>query len=914
MMTAAGQNGLMTNLKTQKTVLIVDDNPGNLSVLVDYLKGSGFRVIMVKDGRTALDRAYREKPDIILLDIIMPGLDGFETCRRLKADAATDHIPVMFMTGMSNPVDKLKGLRLGAVDYLNKPVLCEEVLARINTHLTLHELQDNLQEQNNQLQEEIVRREAAEQSLRQARDELEQRVEKRTADLARVIERLKQEIGERKRIEQEIQMYSAELKSKNEALSRLDKIKDEFLASTSHELRTPLNGIIGIAESMIDGATGQLTAEQSYNLSMIVFSGRRLTNLVTDTLDFSKLKHHELDLNRKAVDMHGIADVVIQLSKPLTDNRSLQLVNDLDSELPAVNADESRLQQILHNLVDNAIKFTDSGTVTISAEVEEEMMAISVTDTGVGIPEDKIDTIFESFTQVDSSDTRAQGGTGLGLSITKQLVELHNGTIRVESEQGRGSRFTFTLPLHKWPVSASAVNKAIDALGLDFEEPKMITAPVDPTAIQNEVEPLANIPSKEFAENKKYTIMIVDDELINVQVLVNYLSMQGYGVVQTFDGYEALDALDETEPDLILLDVMMPKLSGIEVCQKIRETRPPNELPIILLTAKSQSTDLLAGFEAGANDYLTKPFDKNELLARVKTHLRLSKINIAYGRFVPHEFLRFLEKESIEDVNLGDQVQREMSILFSDIRSFTTLSEHMSPQENFNFLNAYLGRVSPIIRQYNGFIDKYIGDAVMALFPSDVEDALKAGVEVQREVASYNEYRTHSNAPPIKVGIGIHTGTLMLGTIGEEKRMESTVIADAVNLASRLEGLTKLYGVSIVTSEDSLFSIDDPAQYRFRFLDRVQVKGKSEPVSVFEILDGNPQQVIDMKLETLSDFENGLLHYHNQEFGMAKTYFERVLKLNPDDKAAQLYLKRASHFMEYGVPPGWEGVAALTEK
>ena len=231
-----------------------------------------------------------------------------------------------------------------------------------------------------------------------------------------------------------------------------------------------------------------------------------------------------------------------------------------------------------------------------------------------------------------------------------------------------------------------------------------------------------------------------------------------------------------------------------------------------MLTAKDRVSDLVEGLGVGANDYLTKPVSKNELLARIKTHIELSKINIAYGRFVPREFLRFLERESIVDVRLGDQVLKEMSILFADIRSFTTLSEGMSPEENFNFLNSYLSRVGPVIRNRRGFIDKYIGDAVMALFPESADDALQAAIAIQKEVAIYNRYRQKSGYRAIAIGIGLHRGSLMLGTIGEEQRMESTVISDAVNLASRLEELTKVYGVSILISGAMLLGIEEPDQ------------------------------------------------------------------------------------------------------
>lgn len=280
----------------------------------------------------------------------------------------------------------------------------------------------------------------------------------------------------------------------------------------------------------------------------------------------------------------------------------------------------------------------------------------------------------------------------------------------------------------------------------------------------------------------------------------------------------------------------------------------------------------------------------------------------AYSRFVPREILQFLGKDKITQVTLGDQTQREMTLLFSDIRSFATLSEQMTPQENFNFINAYLGRVSPIIRQYNGFIDKYIGDAIMALFQGPADEAVQAAIEMQQEVTRYNQEL--DQGLPIRIGIGLHRGSVMFGTVGEVRRMEGTVISDAVNLASRLEGLTKMYGASIVVSEQTLFSLQRPAQYNFRFLDKVKVKGKKDQVSVFEIFDGDPQELITLKLKTRTDFEKGLLHYHSQEFREAINYFNNVLEINPQDRAAQVYLRQATYCLWIG----WEKVKALTEQ
>ncbi|MFM7201629.1 MAG: ATP-binding protein [Myxococcota bacterium] len=219
----------------------------------------------------------------------------------------------------------------------------------------------------------------------------------------------------------------------NEQLRRVDRLKDEFLANTSHELRTPLNGIIGLAESMVDGATGELNRETLANLDMIVTSGRRLSHLINDILDFSRLRHRDLSLSRKAMSLQPVVELVMTLLKPLTAGKKLVMYNELTPELPLVEADENRLQQIFNNLIGNALKFTEQGQIHVYAIQHGEHLEITVADTGIGIPEDKLDSVFQSFEQVDGSISRKYGGTGLGLAITRQLVELHGGTIYCES-------------------------------------------------------------------------------------------------------------------------------------------------------------------------------------------------------------------------------------------------------------------------------------------------------------------------------------------------------------------------------------------------------------------------------------------------------------------------------------------------
>jgi len=707
------------------------------------------------------------------------------------------------------------------------------------------------------------------------------------------------------RMAQQLQESFTTLANKNVELQRLDELKDEFLANTSHELRTPLNGIIGIAESLIDGATGKLSEKTIANLAMIISSGRRLSHLVNDILDFSKLRHHNIQLKIQPIGIREIVDVVITISQPLVGKKLLKLINAISPDIPAVDADENRLQQILYNLIGNAIKFTDSGVVEVSARIIESCkgncgsscVLITVSDTGIGIPPNKLERIFESFEQADGSTAREYGGTGLGLTITKQLVELHEGKIFVSSTVGVGSKFSFTLQISQKQLAK-----------LTPQCPILINQ-INPLSIIDSL--ITNSPENsnlnlDLIKNSKFKILIVDDEPINLQVLVNNLSLENYAITQATNGIEALEIIKNGfQPDLVLLDVMMPRMTGYEVAQKLRETFLPSELPIVMLTAKNQTSDVVEGFSSGANDYLTKPFSKNELLARIKTHIQLAKINAAYGRFVPHDFLKYLGHESIVDVKLGDHIQKEMTILFSDIRSFTTISEQMTPQQNFAFINGYLGRVSPLIRKHHGFIDKYIGDAVMALFPESPETALQAAIEMQKQVLIYNGHRGNSGYVPIAIGVGLHTGTLMLGTIGEQERMESTVISDAVNLASRLEGLTKVYGVGILISQQALTKVENMENYSYRFLDRVLVKGKTSEVPVFEVFDGDPELIQELKRKTRTTFEEGVILYYQQKFAQAAAVFQKVFQINPADKAAMLYLKRCKKLPKYGITDQW---------
>ncbi len=294
--------------------------------------------------------------------------------------------------------------------------------------------------------------------------------------------------------------------------------------------------------------------------------------------------------------------------------------------------------------------------------------------------------------------------------------------------------------------------------------------------------------------------------------------------------------------------------------------------------------------EAERQKFIEELFELNcNLELALEAELALTN---AARRFVPNEFLSLLGHRSLVDVKLGDQVQQEMSVLFSDIRDFTTLSEQMTPQKNFQFINEYLSRMEPAILENKGFIDKYIGDGIMALFSGNADDGVKAGITMVQQLTDYNQYRVKSGDNPIAIGIGINTGSLMLGTVGGKTRMDGTVISDDVNLASRMEGLTKLYRVSLLISHQTVARLQYPTDYCVRFIEQTKVKGKSKAVAVFEVFDGDEPKIKEKKLATKAVFEEGLFLYYQKVFVEAKKRFQVVLKLNPSDTVAQIYLER----------------------
>jgi len=306
-------------------------------------------------------------------------------------------------------------------------------------------------------------------------------------------------------------------------------------------------------------------------------------------------------------------------------------------------------------------------------------------------------------------------------------------------------------------------------------------------------------------------------------------------------------------------------------------------------------------------------FEKNIREVREREEAIL-KIHEVTKKFVPHEFIRALGKESLTDVMLGDQVGKTVTVLFTDIRDFTTVSERMTPEENFRFVSAFNARLGPIIRSNRGFINQYLGDSIMALFPEEPEDALRAAILMQQAVQELNKERKESGLFPIQAGIGLHTGPLIMGITGDEYRLDAATISDTVNTASRIESLTKYYRSPLLMSGETLRQIISTEKYHLRHLGKVQLKGKHNLLSIVECIDGYPVDALTLKMKSLALFNMGMDHYLQRNFEQAVTVFQGILDQDPEDHAADYILHIAIKHQRNGVPENWTGAEAMMNK
>ncbi|MCR8630549.1 ATP-binding protein [Paenibacillus radicis (ex Xue et al. 2023)] len=435
-------------------------------------------------------------------------------------------------------------------------------------------------------------------------------------------------------------------------LQLADKQKDDFLANTSHELRNPLHSMLNIAQSVLDSGEKAMDGKNRRDLELLVTVGRRMSFMLGDLLDLTRLHERGIVLHKTNVTIQSLVAGVIDMLRFMTDGKRVGFVSHISSTFPQVTADENRLIQILFNLLHNAVKFTNEGTVKVEAVIREGKAHISIEDTGIGMNDETIQRIFQPYEQ-GNFGAGAVGGLGLGLSIVRQLVELHGGTIEAHAAPGQGSVFTFTLPLVEEAPETRERKQ-------DHEAGGMFVLPLLTTTTEYTVEAdsiAANAPVDRAADRPN--LLAVDDDPLNLSILVNMLSADGYEVVTASSGQEALTLLELKQWDLVISDVMMPQMSGYELARTIRDRFTISELPILLLTARSRTEDIKAGFQSGANDYVMKPVEATELKSRVRalTDLKAS----------------VRERLRLEAAWLQAQIQPHF--LFNTLNSIAALSE-----------------------------------------------------------------------------------------------------------------------------------------------------------------------------------------------------------------------------------------------
>jgi len=514
------------NSDPKPRILIVDDMKSSLLHMKQILvKKENYQVATAENGLSALRKAKAQKLDLILLDVVMPDMSGFEVCRELKKMPQTCDVPVIFLTSKNDSASILEGFECGAVDYVLKPFLAEELIARTKVHIQLNRIQNQL----------LLAKEKAEMAT---------------------------------------------------------NAKSLFLANMSHEIRTPMNGVVGMVEAL---KSTQLTEEQQEFLEIIDISSDNLLSVINDILDFSKVEAGQIEFENTTFNIHDSIEEVIKMISFKTNQKDLYLNFNFDRKIPEfLIGDPLRIKQILINLINNAVKFTTDGGITVYCKLVSLVnktieIKINVIDTGIGISPEVKGKLFKSFTQADASTTRKYGGTGLGLAISKSLTKMMNGEIGVDSVEGKGATFWFTIKLKT-------------------------------TSEESIIEEFEN---EDIGKSKKSLhILVAEDNSINQRVAQYNLEKLGHKIEIAENGELAVKMFESNNYDLIFMDIQMPIMDGLDATKKIRSIElkagKTKKIPIVAMTANTLKGDKENFMNAGMTDYIGKPFKANELSTLIR--------------------------------------------------------------------------------------------------------------------------------------------------------------------------------------------------------------------------------------------------------------------------------------------------------